>query len=65
MSLNKELHERLISRQTRKELERKCNKAKRKGRWTQEDIDYSKKQSSWLSNVFASMEEENEKMVGN
>ena len=34
-----ELHERLIARQTDSEIKRKQAKARRKGFWTQEDVD--------------------------
>jgi len=41
LSLNKDLHTRLIKKQSESELKRKSRKAARKGLWwTQEDIDY-------------------------
>jgi hypothetical protein len=33
------LHERLIARQSKRELQRKRDKARRKAIWTQEDVD--------------------------
>jgi len=41
MSLNKDLHKRLIARQSTEELKRKAIKAQEKSLYTQEGIDYA------------------------
>lgn len=48
--MNIKLHERLVATQTTNELKRKCNKAKQKGLWTQEEIDYIKRTALELYN---------------
>ena len=48
MSLNKELHERLIKRQSTKELKRKAEKCTNRGLWTKEEIDYIRRQGELL-----------------
>jgi hypothetical protein len=50
------LHEKLVKRQTLDELKRKALKARRRGIWTREDIDYAQRKAqnihAWLSKAF-------------
>lgn len=49
--INRELHERLIARQSTAELKRKADKAReRRGKlWTQEEIDYINRRAAEMS----------------
>ena len=56
MSLNPELHKRLIAKQSLEELKRKAYKADQKGIWTQEWIDYADREAEELYQFFKSFD---------
>jgi hypothetical protein len=52
MSLNKNLHKRLIARQSTEELKRKAMKAQEKSLYSQEGLDYAGRWADEMSDFF-------------
>jgi len=56
MSLNPELHKKLIARQSKEELKRKALKAEQRSLYTQEWLDYADREAEELYQFFKTFE---------